>query len=1030
MTADNAPSPFVVTHSASSEPDTNWRSWYPFDAYIGSSPVGGMGWLLNPAKAAWIQIDLGSSQTIGSYRIYSTSHNACPRDWTLEGSDTGAFAGEETVIDTRVDIANWGADKYIENDFPVTSAFRYYRINITDWNGTYIGIGQIQLYGAPYTVPTIDNVIYAVGSGSGQFVRASKQFLSIADSDDWNFGADDFDINFRGYFASIPSVAGIQYALLSQCQDIDNRWLVYLWRYGSYSSNTKLGFYSVTGGVINVELTVIWSPTLNTWYKFKFSRVGEIFHIYIDDVDKTLTGTQIGTNEIGDYSAPLIIATQSLTYIAPFYFDGHLDDIEIIKGVAGQALTKSLSDSISFTENISKDFSKPVSQSFTLSDTFSRTWDSIRSLADSVPLSDLYSKLWNIKLDKSDSVPLLDSKFFSNKKQIIDDINFSDVFVSSWVKLLALSDLQVLSDNVSHIWQSEKHIQDQIDFVEKHGVYFEKRILSGLSFMDIISMYIPPKLFLFITDKLGASSSLVKFFDKSITDIGSLSEYKEIVIGKHLSDYMNLQEMRFLVSTLIRNISDSVSLSDVKNLFIKKPFSDSAGLYDTKTITTLKDILDNLALSDLFSHISGFSKSIVDNLSVLDNYTKEWIAKRNIVESFSLQETKEVDYKKSNADYLSVIDSYSKLIGKNINESHSLLDTLSIAWTVLRNIADDISLSDLNFFSIKKSVDDSIGVQDFFLYVRGRYLALADLQVLADNIVKGVFKSNQEQVDFIDYHGVYMEKRTLDNLNFHDVFTSYMQGFLSIAEGVSVTDNIKKVFNKILLSAESLIDSITKKYGKNLYDYVSLGDSTLLYMNNTYYISLFNRIDLYDAIAKRIILYKSDNLSLVAELQNDGYLALQDNISLTDHLSMKVMKVLGEVIPITDEITQLLESEPFYFDHGLVEPRFVIEDLRVYGGAEMHFYPEQSVDVRWKTRYFVNDLLFDPDSHEITVYDPKDVTRVVHNSAYLVRESTGVYKYTFNIPADVVSGDWHVKIKGIIGTWTSVLNIHLEVRKT
>jgi len=339
MTADNAPSPFVVTHSASSEPDTNWRSWYPFDAYIGSSPVGGMGWLLNPAIAAWIQIDLGSSKTINSYRIYSTNHGRCPRDWTLAGSDTGAFAGEETVIDTRVDIDNWGADKYIENDFPITSAFRYYRINITDWNGTYIGIGQIQLYGAPYTVPTIDNVIYAVGSGSGQFVRASNQFLSIADSDDWNFGADDFDINFRGYFASIPSVAGIQYALLSQCQDIDNRWLVYLWRYGNYSSNIKLGFYSVTGGVVNVDLTAIWLPTLNTWYKFKFSRVGDTFHIYIDDVDQTLTGTQIGTNEIGDYFAPLIIATQSLNYIAPFYFDGHLDELEIFKGNGNIYLT-------------------------------------------------------------------------------------------------------------------------------------------------------------------------------------------------------------------------------------------------------------------------------------------------------------------------------------------------------------------------------------------------------------------------------------------------------------------------------------------------------------------------------------------------------------------------------------------------------------------------------------------------------------------------------------------------------------------
>jgi uncharacterized protein YfaS (alpha-2-macroglobulin family) len=96
----------------------------------------------------------------------------------------------------------------------------------------------------------------------------------------------------------------------------------------------------------------------------------------------------------------------------------------------------------------------------------------------------------------------------------------------------------------------------------------------------------------------------------------------------------------------------------------------------------------------------------------------------------------------------------------------------------------------------------------------------------------------------------------------------------------------------------------------------------------------------------------------------------------------------------------------------------------------MHFYPEQSVDVRWKTRYFVNDLLFDPDSHEVTVFDPKGVTRVVYNSAYLVKDSIGVYKYTFNIPADVVSGDWRVKIKGIKGTWASVLNIHLEVRKT
>jgi hypothetical protein len=745
--------------------------------------------------------------------------------------------------------------------------------------------------------------------------------------------------------------------------------------------------------------------------------------MFINGVKQTLSvATAPSTNTLNDISAPLNIGYQNLATVEE-PINAFIDEFRWSKGIArhidgfdppdeeyaGQVFTQTVSDSLSFTDSLRKDFSKPVSQPLSLADTVKKAWGWIKS--DVASLNDTLSK-----------------KFI---KPVSEDIVFYDALVRSWVYILTLSDLQVISDEMSTIWQSKRNLQDQIDFIEYHGVYFEKYLYTNFSLIDIISAYIPPKIYLFIADKLGTSSSLVKFFTKSFNEIGSLAEHKEVVLGKRFSDYMNLQEMRFLVSTIIRNITDSISLDDVKRLFIRKPVDDSIGLYETYSLTTIKDIIDNLNLSDAFSSVSGFVKSIFDNLQVLDEYTKTWIAKRSIVESFSLQETKEIEYKKNLApENLSISDSYFKVIGKNINEpTISLTDTIATAWTVLRNITESLSLSDLNFFSIKKPVDDSVGVQDFFLYVRGRYLVLSDLMVLADNIIKGIFKSEQEQIDFIDYHGVYFEKRTLDNFNLHDVFTAYMQGFLSISEGVGITDKIRKFASKLLLDAESLIDSVTKKYGKTLYDYISVDDSTLLYMNNTYYISLFNRIDLYDAIAKRIILYKNDNLSLVAELQQDGYLALQDTISLTDHLSMKVMKVLGEVIPITDEITQLLESEPFYFDHGRVEPRFVIEDLRVYGGAEMHMYPEQSVDVRWKTRYFVNDLLFDPDSHEVTVYDPKDVVRVVYNSAYLVKESTGVYKYTFNIPSDVVSGDWHVKVKGTIGTWTSVLNIHLEVRK-
>jgi len=889
------------------------------------------------------------------------------------------------------------------------------------------------------TGATIDTTTYKYGGGSGYF--GSNSEVEYNDSDDWYF-PDDFTISAWVYIT-----ATFNTMVMGQYVNSGN-----FMRIAFTRVNTFINIE--TSAIRRVSINKTYSALSDGWHHFEIGCDKDVSgYIFIDGVKQSSlnNNTYAGVGNIAKEFSVGSTTVWSTTYIdclkidkgicrhtsnftVPADEDVDNDEYTVLylkmNATYSTAWKKSLADSISFTETIRKDFGKPVSQSFSLSDTFSRTWGLVRSFTDNFSLSDLYSKLWTSKRNVNDPLPLSDSERKNISKQLVEDINFSDVFVSSFIKLLALSDIQTISDNMSYIWQSKKNIQDHIDFIENHGVYFEKRLFTNFSLKDIVSAYIPPKFYLFIADKLGTNSSLVKFFNKSLNDIGSLNEIKEFVVGKNFSDYMNLHDTRFLVSTLIRNISDSISLSDIKKLSIGKPVSDSVGVSEDVSISAIKGIIDNLSLSDIFSHISSFSKSIADNVSVLDSYTREWIAKRNIVESFTLQETKEVDYKKSSADYLSLDDSDSKLIGKNLNDSSSLFDTLSTAWTVLKSIADNASLSDLNFFSVKKNIDDSTGLVDFFLYVRGRYLSLSDLQVLADNITKGIFKSEQEQINFIDYHGVYMEKRTLDNLNLRDVFTSYMQGFLSIAEGVSVTDNVKKVFNKVMLSAESLLDNIIKKYSKNLYDIVSLGDTTLLYMNNTYYISMFNKIDLYDAIAKRIILYKDDNLSLIAELKDDGYLALQDNITLTDHLSMKVMKVLGEVIPITDDITQLLESEPFYFDHGLVEPVFIIEDLRVYGGAEMHFYPEQSVDVRWKTRYFVNDLLFDPDSHEITVLDPKGITRVVNNPAYLIKESIGVYKYTFNIPADVVSGDWRVKIKGIKGTWASVLNIHLEVRKT
>ncbi|MDD5146608.1 MAG: tail fiber domain-containing protein, partial [Candidatus Pacebacteria bacterium] len=110
MTSTSTPSPYVSSASSSWEGDSNWRIWYAFDSYIGSSPSGHMGWHYNSVLPNWIKIYLGQAYPATSYKIYSTSHNYCPSAWTFEGSNTGAFSGEEAVLDSRSGIANWGAD--------------------------------------------------------------------------------------------------------------------------------------------------------------------------------------------------------------------------------------------------------------------------------------------------------------------------------------------------------------------------------------------------------------------------------------------------------------------------------------------------------------------------------------------------------------------------------------------------------------------------------------------------------------------------------------------------------------------------------------------------------------------------------------------------------------------------------------------------------------------------------------------------------------------------------------------------------
>jgi hypothetical protein len=105
MTSDTAPTPFVAT-SRYTPPGASYDNWKAFDNNMFS------GWVSSFSAnllGQYLQIDLGSAYLIQSM-IFKAGilTTFMPDTFGIYGSNTGAFAGEETLVGTKTGMPNQG----------------------------------------------------------------------------------------------------------------------------------------------------------------------------------------------------------------------------------------------------------------------------------------------------------------------------------------------------------------------------------------------------------------------------------------------------------------------------------------------------------------------------------------------------------------------------------------------------------------------------------------------------------------------------------------------------------------------------------------------------------------------------------------------------------------------------------------------------------------------------------------------------------------------------------------------------------
>lgn len=180
-----------------------------------------------------------------------------------------------------------------------------------------------------YTNATITTAESVFGGASALFPVTGVGYLSVADSDDWFFGTDDFTIDFR----IKRFVNNYSRYVWSQYIDGSNQIRLYI-----DSTTNKLIFYVGYSGTPIAYFesnSAVLAATDLDWHHFALVRSGTsagCLKAYKDGVLIPITTT----NDLANASMPNLATSVKIgsTSTGGVYFSGYLDELRISKGIA------------------------------------------------------------------------------------------------------------------------------------------------------------------------------------------------------------------------------------------------------------------------------------------------------------------------------------------------------------------------------------------------------------------------------------------------------------------------------------------------------------------------------------------------------------------------------------------------------------------------------------------------------------------------------------------------------------------------
>lgn len=248
----------------------------------------------------------------------ATHDNGNVDDWVESGTggffDTGTGT-EAFSSDYDYDTSPAGIDSYVVLALHCDGA---------DGSTTFDDISTSNHFVGANGTAQIDTSLKKFGTGSCELDGTTNCYVSVADSNDWDFGSGDFTIDAQWEFDDITGTR----TLIGQWEGGGSP-TTRAWKLEYLGASNELKFSYSSTGSNEIAMQRSWTPSVGTFYHIEVSRDGTTLRMFIN-------GTQLGAN--GSISGAINPSVRALCIGSQNgganWVDGRFDELRISKGIA------------------------------------------------------------------------------------------------------------------------------------------------------------------------------------------------------------------------------------------------------------------------------------------------------------------------------------------------------------------------------------------------------------------------------------------------------------------------------------------------------------------------------------------------------------------------------------------------------------------------------------------------------------------------------------------------------------------------